>query len=50
MVYAGTGGSRLSELHGLLVSEVMVRRLKKDVMSQLPPKRRQVVRLPKPRV
>lgn len=27
----------------------MLRRLKKDVMSQLPPKRRQVVRLPPPK-
>ncbi len=42
------GGSRLFELHGLLKREVMIRRLKKDVLSQLPPKRRQVVRLPKP--
>lgn len=30
----------------ILMQEVMLRRLKKDVMSQLPPKRRQVVRLP----
>ena len=28
--------------------EVMLRRLKADVMAQLPPKRRQVVRLPPP--
>jgi hypothetical protein len=36
------GGARLAELHGLLVRRLMIRRLKKDVMSQLPPKRRQV--------
>ena len=30
----------------LRLQEVMLRRLKKDVMAQLPPKRRQVVRLP----
>jgi hypothetical protein len=36
------GGCRLVELHGLLVRRMMVRRLKKDVMAQLPPKRRQV--------
>lgn len=29
--------------------EVMLRRLKRDVMAELPPKRRQVVRLPRPR-
>ena len=28
---------------------IMIRRLKSEVMAQLPPKRRQVVRLPKPR-
>ena len=28
---------------------IMIRRLKAEVMAQLPPKRRQVVRLPKPR-
>jgi hypothetical protein len=36
------GGCRLVELHGLLVRRVMIRRLKRDVMAQLPPKRRQV--------
>jgi hypothetical protein len=36
------GGARLAELHGLLVRRLMIRRLKKDVLSQLPPKRRQV--------
>ena len=43
-----SGGSRLLELHGLLTREVMIRRLKKDVALQLPPKRRQVIRLPEP--
>jgi hypothetical protein len=43
-----SGGARLIELHGLLVREVMVRRLKRDVLAQLPPKRRQVIRLPQP--
>ena len=38
----------MSELHGLLVREVMVRRLKRDVLGELPPLRRQVVRLPCP--
>ena len=42
------GGSRLYELHGLLTREVMIRRLKAEVMAQLPPKRRQVIRLPCP--
>jgi hypothetical protein len=32
-----------------LVQEVMLRRLKRDVMAELPPKRRQVVRLPRPK-
>ena len=36
------------ELHGLLRAQVMIRRLKRDVLAQLPPKRRQVIRLPKP--
>lgn len=46
MRYDYSGGNRLYELHGLLVREVMIRRLKADVMSQLPPKRRQVSRMP----
>ena len=43
-----SGLSRAIELHLLLRQEVMLRRLKCDVLSQLPPKRRQVIRLPKP--
>ena len=46
--YDYSGLSRATELHLLLKQEVMIRRLKKDVLDQLPPKRRQVVRLPKP--
>lgn len=42
------GLSRGGELHDMLKAEVMLRRLKQDVLSQLPPKRRQVIRLPKP--
>eukprot|EP00803_Ostreobium_quekettii_P008937 evm.model.scf_153.2 EVM.evm.TU.scf_153.2 scf_153:8261-20215(-) len=43
-----SGGCRLQELHHVLMREVMIRRLKRDILSQLPPKRRQVVRLPRP--
>ena len=39
------GGRRLNELHTLLKHTVMIRRLKCDVMDQLPPKRRQVIYL-----
>jgi hypothetical protein len=40
--YDNSGLSRPAELHVLLRREVMLRRLKLDVLSQLPPKRRQV--------
>ncbi|CAG9466200.1 unnamed protein product [Pedinophyceae sp. YPF-701] len=43
------GGDNLVELHRLLRREVMVRRLKADVLAELPPIRRQVVRLEKPK-
>lgn len=43
-----SGLSRAVELHLVLRQEVMIRRLKVDVLTQLPPKRRQVIRLPKP--
>ena len=37
------GGEHLSELHLLLTRFVMIRRMKADVLPQLPPKRRQAV-------
>ncbi len=40
------GNTRSAELHDLLRGTVMVRRLKVDVLRDLPPKRRQVVMLP----
>lgn len=43
-----SGLSRAAELHLVLRHEIMIRRLKSDVLTQLPPKRRQVIRLPKP--
>lgn len=40
-----TGSSNLAELQDILRSTIMVRRLKKDVLKELPPKRRQVIEL-----
>ena len=37
------GAARLPELHKKLHKEMMIRRLKEDVMTQLPPKRRSVL-------
>ena len=41
-----TGASNLEELQRKLRTSVMVRRMKKDVLKELPPKRRQVIELP----
>lgn len=43
-----TGSSHLDELQDRLRSTVMVRRLKADVLTELPAKRRQVIELPVP--
>ena len=41
-----SGASNLDELQTKLRDGIMVRRLKKDVLKELPPKRRQVIELP----
>jgi len=41
-----TGATNLGELQEKLRASIMVRRLKKDVLTELPPKRRQVFALP----
>lgn len=46
LVWDFSGASRLEELQERMRATVMVRRLKKDVLKELPPKRRQVVVLP----
>lgn len=40
-----SGASNLNELQEKLRSTIMIRRLKKDVLTELPPKRRQVIEL-----
>lgn len=40
------GASNLDELHRRLRETVMVRRLKADVLTDLPPKRRQIIEIP----
>lgn len=42
-IRCNAGSCNHDELNKLLVSTVMVRRLKKEVLDQLPPKRRQQV-------
>lgn len=46
MVWDFSGSSNLGELQEKLRSTIMVRRLKKDVLKELPPKIRQVIELP----
>jgi len=41
-----SGASNLSELQELLRKNIMVRRLKKDVLTELPPKRRHIISIP----
>ena len=38
-----SGAACISELHYLLSSSIMIRRLKKDVLHELPDKRRQMI-------
>jgi SWI/SNF-related matrix-associated actin-dependent regulator 1 of chromatin subfamily A len=46
IAYEFKGGSNLGELNQRLRETCMIRRFKKDVLSQLPPKRRQIVSFP----
>jgi SWI/SNF-related matrix-associated actin-dependent regulator 1 of chromatin subfamily A len=41
-----SGASNLEELQDKLRQTIMVRRLKKDVLKELPPKRRQIIEIP----
>lgn len=43
-----SGGSNLNELNRKLRETIMIRRLKKDVLRELPPKRRQLIEIPSP--
>ena len=44
-IWVDTGGTRLAELQQRLRATFMVRRLKSDVLKELPPKRRQLILL-----
>lgn len=44
-----SGASNLEELQARLRATIMVRRLKKDVLTELPPKTRNIIELPAPR-
>ena len=44
--YDVNGHSNLAELQASLREKLMVRRMKKDVLAELPPKRRQIITLP----
>ena len=41
-----SGASNLGELQDKMRASVMIRRLKKDVLTELPPKRRQIIEIP----
>lgn len=41
-----SGASNLDELNEKLRSTIMIRRMKKDVLAELPPKRRQIIEIP----
>ncbi len=41
-----SGAKNLDELNGILRSSIMIRRMKKDVLTELPPKFRQVIEMP----
>ncbi|MFX0183360.1 MAG: DEAD/DEAH box helicase [Candidatus Hodarchaeota archaeon] len=44
--YVSEGGKNLDELNRLLRSTIMIRRLKRDVLKELPPKARQIIEIP----
>lgn len=46
MVWDMSGASNLSELQEKLRSSIMIRRLKAEVLTELPPKRRQIIEIP----
>lgn len=45
-----TGAGNLGELQDRLRAKIMIRRLKKDVLKDLPPKRRQILVIPAPKI